>query len=530
MPDIATMLATVDRMRDAAASSAGMDAIVVCTSSPAQELYWQRRLEATRGQICPPDALILAVHEDWPGGAGNGLGTLYALQQAARKAQRLTGIDLLPRVRAGAALAIYHTAGKGQRLAPLPGSESNNKPGVKLPGVVNVDGGPRPLTVLEAAIRQTAIYGPSRRGRVSVFWGDQVFIPSAGACYRPRHHADILCLLGPMPSREEWDRRGLDTYGLLAVGQGGSATQIEKISHETATELARRGVIDVSRGIGVSLGSFSMSAELTDALLAEFAEELAGKQGKLDSDPHFWMPMTLDLQTYARTMAAKGVSTDASAAHHLRMQRLKERLRAPPDGPTGILGVVDAGRDSIWWDYGQLLRYYRNNLRLTQDDAEAGAMRRFFGLDRHRGSSRLDGVDVDPGSIVLDCSIGGGRIRNSVLVGVRADHVDLEDAVLMACAAPEIEALGCLLYNVADAGRLSSGPGEVRADSFLPPDDRVEVRTTLDRDGRADWAVRIGDNALSYAELSQRNQRIDPAEAEARAFAARAVACPRALT
>jgi hypothetical protein len=29
----------------------------------------------------------------------------------------------------GKAVAIYHTAGKGTRLAPLPGAENNNKPG-----------------------------------------------------------------------------------------------------------------------------------------------------------------------------------------------------------------------------------------------------------------------------------------------------------------------------------------------------------------------------------------------------------------
>ena len=27
-------------------------------------------------------------------------------------------------------VAIYHTAGKGTRLAPLPGAENNNKPGL----------------------------------------------------------------------------------------------------------------------------------------------------------------------------------------------------------------------------------------------------------------------------------------------------------------------------------------------------------------------------------------------------------------
>ena len=50
----------------------GYDAVIVCTSNPAQEAYWQKRLEATRGQAAKGGALILAVHEDWLGdGAGN---------------------------------------------------------------------------------------------------------------------------------------------------------------------------------------------------------------------------------------------------------------------------------------------------------------------------------------------------------------------------------------------------------------------------------------------------------------------------
>ena len=526
MSNTEALLATVDRMRNAATSTEGMDAIVVSTGSSAQEAYWQGRLEATRGQVCPSDALVLAVHEDWPAGAGNGLGTLYAIRQAARKAKRLNGIDLFARVRAGAALAIYHTAGKGQRLAPLPGSESNNKPGVKLPGIVTVDGASRPLTVLEATIRQTAIYAPSRRGRVSVFWGDQVFIPSAAVSYRLRRHADILCIRGPMPSHDEWDRRRLSVYGLLAVSGDGSARQIEKVSYEMAVDLARRGAIDLSGGIGVSLGSFSMSAELAEALLAEFADELAEKRGKLDSDPHFWMPMTLDAATYGQAMAAKGFSAHEAAEHHRRMQRLKQGLTMPPSGPAGVLGALDAGRESIWWDYGQLPRYYRNNLRLTEDDPEAEAMRRFFGFDGPVAAGCLRGVDVDPASIVLDCHIGGGRVRNSVLVGVQADRVEAEDAVLVACGAPELTARGSLLYNVADSGHVSLGPGEVRADAFLPPGTRVEMRTALDRDGRADWGERLGSNDLSYAELFERNQCIDPTEAEALARAMRSAACP----
>ncbi len=77
--------------------------------------------------------MVLAVSEDWssPSGAGNGLGTLYAYQKACRVAREMHGVDLAAELRTGKiSAALYHTAGKGTRLAPLPASENNNKPGV----------------------------------------------------------------------------------------------------------------------------------------------------------------------------------------------------------------------------------------------------------------------------------------------------------------------------------------------------------------------------------------------------------------
>ena len=145
----------------------GFDIVIVCTSDVSQETYWQSRLEATRGQIMPESSVVLAVYEDWVGGAGNGLGTLYAVEKAIQKATAM-GVDLMSELSGGASVALFHTAGKGTRLAPLPGSELNNKPGVKLPSIVMVDGQAQQLTILEAVIRQTGIYAKSRAGRFVV--------------------------------------------------------------------------------------------------------------------------------------------------------------------------------------------------------------------------------------------------------------------------------------------------------------------------------------------------------------------------
>lgn len=508
------LAANIDAMLEAPAHGLGMDIVIVSTSSTAQAAYWQRRLEATRGEVAATAATVLAVHEDWPGGAGNGLGTLYAIQQAAILARERYGLDLMGRLHHGAAIALYHTAGKGTRLAPLPGSEANNKPGVKLPGLVHIDGQATPITILEAVIRQTAIYAPSRGGRISVFWGDQIFIPSCDPAYTPRHHADILCRLAPMPSAADWAARGLHKYGLIAVDAAGDARQVEKIDHATASALIAGGKLAVDGGIGVSLGSFSMSGALTEALLLNFRQELERRETKLDTDPHFWMPLTLDLATYRDMMAAKGADPDIATGHYHRMQTIGRELR-DADAACGLFGAVDIGEEAAWWDYGQLAHYQRCNLRLLDSDPEAAAMRRFFGIAERQADSRFGlALDADRASILIGCRIGGGRVRRSVLVGVTASAVDLDGSVAIACAAPAIAGRGVLYYNVASAEPLSLAPGQVRADAFLPPDDQLCLHSHVERHGGDDWHQTLPGNPCSYADLHGRNQAVDPQAAE----------------
>merc|ERR1719148_399212 len=158
------------------ASPALFDVTIVCTTDDHQAAYWMERLG--RG-VCKRSGdgggaypMVLAVSEDWssPSGAGNGLGTLYAFRKACRVAKEKHGVDLAAEMDAGkVSAALYHTAGKGTRLAPLPASENNNKPGVKLPVSQKLsDGSYAPITVLEAVVKQTGVYAPSRKGRLSV--------------------------------------------------------------------------------------------------------------------------------------------------------------------------------------------------------------------------------------------------------------------------------------------------------------------------------------------------------------------------
>ena len=281
---------------------------------------------------------------------------------------RRYGLDIDAQLDSGKiSIALYHTAGKGTRLAPLPGAENNNKPGVKLPTTIKVGAKLLPMTILEAVVKQTSVYARSRAGRLSVYWGDQVFIPTVPVEYTPSHHVDILCSLGPTPSEQEWQEKGLDKYGLIAASDNGDAAQVDKVDHATATKLLSSfGKIS---SVGVSLGSFSVSSQMLFALLKEFSQELYQKVGKLDSDPHLWMPMTLEKAAYIKLMAQKEISADIASLHFDRiaafLSRFRDEHRTGRNAHWGIFGAVDVGQGVYWWDFGQLKLYQRNALLMA---------------------------------------------------------------------------------------------------------------------------------------------------------------------
>eukprot|EP01041_Mallomonas_annulata_P006356 gene6356-12854_t len=474
-------------------SLVGFSVIIVCCSSAQQARYWQKRLEGGRGSVLPMNAIVLAVQEDWPGGAGNALGTLYAYLNAVELASQKHGMDLDGKLRAGEiSVGLYHTAGKGTRLAPLPGAENNNKPGVKLPATIKINGVLKPMTILEAVLRQTGCYAKSRPGRLSVFWGDQVFIPTVPVEYKVCHHVDILCSLGPMLSESEWYEKGMHNYGLIAVNKNSAAAQVEKVDHSTAVKLlANLGEI---ASVGASLGSFSISSEILFCLLEEFNSELMTKKGKLDSDPHLWMPMTLDKAAYIQLMGQKDVSAEKAGSHYERIATMMMKfLAVPENNKLGIFGPVDVGQGFYWWDFGQLQLYQRNTLMVTESTIESDLMRMFFGISSHRvRDSSIIKTTIDGSSCVSSSHIGNsskehnGSIRNSVLSNVRCNYIEAEGCIMVNVTADSIIARpGSILYNIADDSDfgLELSEGQVLAGVFNGEGNQLLIQSSTQIDG-----------------------------------------------
>lgn len=497
--------------------SVGFDVVIVCTSTVMQENFWQDRLEKTTGQVAVKDAVILVVHEDWAAdGAGNGLGTLYAYTKARAKA-KAKGIDLDQKLESGSSVAMYHTAGKGTRLAPLPGAENNNKPGVKLPSLLEVDGVKTELTILEAVIKQTNSYAPSRKARCSVFWGDQIFVPLAGTPESGKHHADILGMLGPMPSAEEWAAKGLEKYGLIAVNEAGDAAQVEKVTFEQATDLLSSfGTVS---SVGPSLGSFSVSAALLKGLLEEFASELSGKEAKFDSDPDFWMPLTLSLESYVKIMGTKEVTSDVATKHHARMAAFKTKfLDAQTDKAVGMFGCIDAGTICYWWDYGQLKLYKKNNLLATASSAEAKALHQFMRIDsKSRVQHSQVAATTDKGSVVLNSKVAEGSIKGSLLSSVQVEDLQVKDCLLINVTAKKVKGEGLILYNVVDDSEegLCLEEGDVRVNVYMPEKEKLVMKSNVSIDGGKVFKTKMDINPFSFQDVYKMNGAVDVSAAKA---------------
>jgi len=488
------------------------DVTIICTTDDHQAAFWMSKLKSsTNGSIFP---LVIAVSEDWTasGGAGNGLGTLYAWKKACQYAKENVGDgldleDLLAKGEISASL--YHTAGKGTRMAPLPASENNNKPGVKLPF-------PKQITVLEAVVRQTGIYASSRKGRLSVFWGDQVFLPPGveNYLYKPTHHIDIMCtLLGDQaPTAQEWADQGLDKYGVIAVlsaADGGvaEAAQVEKVSHETATQML--GELGTIAQVGPSLGSFSVSAAILDGLCQEYATELTEKVAKLDTDPHFWMPLTLPEASYIKLMSQKGVDEDTSKAHYARMKAFSASF---DKGELGLFGAVDVGKDACWWDYGQLKLYSQNSLLLLEDEnPECKLLRKFLDISEGPRFGVYAPSNVQyKHSYTFDCNLANGSVTDSVLSRVTAREINADGAIIVNCAAPKITAgKGAILYNLIGDKEIVAEAGKVCVGVSSEDGSCMEISSRMEIDGGKAWKKVVEGNPLSFEDVRNQNMNAD---------------------
>lgn len=477
----------------------GFDWIIVVSSGMAEADFWQSRLELLKGQIIGENTKIVSQSEDWPGGAGELLGTIYAWQ----KANRLFNLE--KELKQGKKIAIYHTAGFGKRMAPLSLSEELGKTAIKLPKLLKInsviahgagknvrvreiDFGYGPgiipkkdfITLLEAVIFSTQIYAPTRESRLTVFWGDQIIIPSREPGLEEEGPVEIFCQKRRLPNNEkEWEKHW-ERYGVLLPTSKG-ILQREKISW--AEFLNFKPELDKKQP-GRSLGFFSVSPSFLKELLKEFGAELKARKGRLDIELSLWVPLTCGYKEYK--------NYGGNTAHWRRVQALKNKFS---------LAAKDLGQDCFWWDFGGLKNYQRNLLKTLEPSLEGQALRKFFGLERFwKKRQKSPGLSVE-NSILVDSKIGG-KIKNCVICGAQSQNLKLRDSLLFNVEAPCVMGEKALAYNLQERLPIDLKKQDVLTDIFSKVG-KIRVKTKTFRDGKKDWEKKIYKNSHSYQEIQR---------------------------
>jgi hypothetical protein len=361
-------LLNIKKIKSTIKKNQGFDVIIVVSSKDNCE-YWKWRLPKTRKKILPQKTKVICVEERWKheGGAGQLLGTLNAFKAASKK------IDLKKMLKKGKTIAIYHIAGKGKRMAPLCGTEKNNKPAIKLPKPIKVRGKNNLISLLEAVIYSTQIFAKSRGGRLCVFWGDQIIIPSRDPSLENSLPVEIFGLKKQLRlSKKEWEKEW-KSYGILIPQPEGGALQREKL---TWNKIKESGLLKTNAKGEIfflqSLGCFSMSYPFLKELLEEFYFEIKLKNKKLDTDPHLWMPLTSSKEEY--------IEYGKKKTHWHKIEKLRKRfyLRTKNDI---IVSAKNLGINTLWWDYGNLVYYFKNIIKMIEKSPEAEAQRLFFDIE-----------------------------------------------------------------------------------------------------------------------------------------------------
>ena len=261
------------------------------------------------------------------------------------------------------------------------------------------------------------------------------------------------------------------------------------------------------RQVGPSLGSFSVSAAILTALTKEFETELNEKTAKFDTDPHFWMPLTLSEDDYVKLMEQKGTDAAVSKSHHERMSKMKASFDLRE---YGLFGAVDVGKEACWWDYGQLKLYSKNSLLLLEKSLSADLLRQFLGVESHLVDCSVDGVSIDDISYAFDTQAKSGSVQKSTVAGVRAVELSLDGAIVVNCAAKKISAgPGAILYNIideSDEGIVASA-GEVMVAVAEEDGSSNVLKSRMDIDGGKAWKqVLEGVNSVSFEDVHKKNK------------------------
>jgi len=362
---------------------------------------------------------------------------------------------------------------------------------------------------LEGAIFSTQIFAKSREGRITIFWGDQVFIPSGTTERETNLPGEIFGIKKRFSlSKKDW-QKNWQQYGILIPTKKRGILLREKVSWPKIQKLLEKGYLKEDREGKVtlikSLGCFSISISFLESLLDEFLKEIEVKRRNLTTDFHLWVPLTSRKKEYQLEGGSEIYWERIRKSRKNFIQKTKRKK---------IIGEKDLGEKTIWWDYGNLKIYFLNLLKLVKKNDEGEAAREFFEAEKYYIGRKFEKGLKIKNSILINSQIEGGKLQNTIVIDSKITWAKIQNGVIISSQAKGIVApkgklvKNIFLYNVKEEKLVRVLPTEVVTDIIPAEGTKIRMRASLLRDGKRDWRVRLPRNIFAYSEIERFLARI----------------------
>ena len=429
--------------------------------------------EVRKLELSPPSKAVLRnstfvpVSESaWNGAAGNGLGTLFAIQNANAVIREKIGTDLVEEVKCGKSVLIVHTAGKGTRN--LLTRTCNNKALIEVPK----------HTLLEGVIKQFQDFAIPYR--IIVTWGDQLllFVDRAEELRKCAQKTHVM-LFGLRTTLTEEVARN---YGIQIVRcRGEAGCELLDFDDTRNYEIAKSKLQKhVGCEVMVNMGMFALSGVVAERMLEAFNDNLKLREGKFNSDELWQLWISDEPTSWLRERA--------------------ELIKREVAGPLALIKSFPLRDKTVWQDFGTNECYYENMMRILDPDDIGQRMRAFLGVDL---SSERNGCDIRD-SVHEAVGFENGLVKSSVLLNSTAKHAQLEHACVINSKLNRIHGERCVIYNVVDHASL-----EVKdcflADVFHPSRGRIRLKMRFGAEkGTKEkwWHSRLPGNEYSLSEIA----------------------------
>jgi mannose-6-phosphate isomerase len=436
--------------------------------------------EVRKLELSPPSKDVLrnstfvpVSESGWNGAAGNGLGTLFAIENASAAIRKKIGKDLVAEVKQGKSALIVHTAGKGTRN--LLSRTCKNKALIKVPK----------HTLLDGVIKQFQDFAiPSR---IMVTWGDQflLFVDSAEEIRECAQTTRVM-LFGLKTTLTEEVARN---YGIQIVQcTGGVGCELLDFDDTRNYEVAKRKLRRREGSeVMVNMGMFAMSGVIAERMLEAFYDNLKIREGKFNSDELWQLWISPESEV------------EAEVEENYWLRERAEIIKNEVAEPLALIKSFPLSAKTVWQDYGTNGSYYENMMRILDPDDVGQRMRDFLGVlvsSERNGCNILDSVHET-------VEFENGLVKSSVLLNSTAKHAQLEHACVINSKLNRIQGKRCVIYNVVDYEAIEVEDCFL-ADVFHPSKGRIRLKMRFGEEKGAKekwWSARLPGNDFSLSEI-----------------------------